>query len=119
MTSELVRGKTIPLGDLVRGVNEGGNATDDMDKLLNLLDKAEKLLNNPLVQQFLGIRLQTQEPKVEYVEKIPENALVPRSELHNKIFKTLNRMDDKQLVELFRKYGGKDVEKVLEHLSDH
>lgn len=102
---ELVRGKTISIGDLAAP----DNAPSDMDNLLKLLDKADKLLNNPIVQQVLGIKPQQPAPApADYqpMPALPELAIVARSQVHLRIFQTLNRFDENQLMAMLEKFGG-------------
>ena len=111
------RGDVLNLGDLgkmgSKAVEEG-----DMDKLLQLLDKADKLLNNPLVQGLLGTGPKKPMyndaapiPAVQIVEKAPEGAVIPKSEIHAKLFSMMNKMEDAQLMALLSNYGGEDVAK--------
>jgi hypothetical protein len=113
--AELIRGKTIPLS----GIGKTAAPSSDMDSLLQLLDKADKLLNNPLVQHFLGLKAQARVTQTDYqpAPSLPELAIVARSPVHHRIYTIMNRFDEGQLLELFKQYGGQIDEKVLKELT--
>jgi hypothetical protein len=109
------RGDVLDLGSLGKAAGKAAEE-GDIDKVLALLDKADKLLNNPLIQGFLG----TKQPVPPYqnaqpvtapaiIEKVPDGAIVPASEVHAKIMKMMNRMDPAQLMGLLSHYGGETV----------
>jgi len=111
------RGDILNLGDLgkmgAKAVEEG-----DMDKLLQLLDKADKLLSNPLVQGLLGPKKPVYNdaiPAVQIVEKVPDGAVIPKSAIHGKLFSMMNKMEPEQLMALLSTYGGEEnAQKVLQ-----
>jgi hypothetical protein len=115
------RGDVLDLGNLGKAAGKAA-AEGDIDKVIQLLDKVDKILGNPLVQQILGIKQQPPyqsaavEPAVQIVEKVPDGVIVPKSQVHAKLFSMANQMDEQQLMALLSQYGGGDVaEKVKEN----
>ena len=113
------RGDVLDLGSLGKAAGKAAEE-GDIDKVLALLDKADKLLNNPLIQGFLG----TKQPVPPYqnaqpvtapaiIEKVPDGAIVPASEVHAKIMKMMNRMDPAQLMGLLSHYGGENASRII------
>lgn len=118
MARELMRGKTISLGELA----EETASSSDMDNLLKLLDKADRLLNNPIVQQVLGMKQQREpQPERDYqpMPSLPELAIVARSPVHFRIYQMMNRVDENQLVAMIQKYGGQinGTEEILKEIK--
>ncbi len=117
------RGDVLDLGSLGKAAGKAAEE-GDIDKVLALLDKADKLLNNPLIQGFLGTKqpvppYQNAQPETApaIIEKVPDGAIMPASEVHAKIMKMMNRMDSAQLMGLLSQYGGEDAAKAIEKES--
>lgn len=132
------RGDVLDLGSLGKAAGKAAEE-GDIDKVLALLDKADKLLNNPLIQGFLGVK----QPAPPYqaaerssdslpaiagrnaqletapaiIEKVPDGAIMPASEVHAKIMKMMNRMDPAQLMGLLSHYGGENASQIIS--GDH
>lgn len=114
------RGDVLDLGSLGKAAGKAAEE-GDLDKVLTLLDKADRLLNNPLVQGFLGIKnpeppYQNAQPETApaVIEKIPDGAIMPASEVHAKLMRMMNKMDPAQLMGLLSHYGGEDATKAIE-----
>lgn len=108
---QLEKGKVLDIGKLT--TESAGGELGDLDKVLKLLDKVDKLLGNPLVQQVLGIKAQQSQgyphepPSVPMPEaSVMPNTIVARSEVHRRIFETLNKLDENQIIGMLEKYGG-------------
>ena len=118
------RGDFLNLGDLGKAGAKAA-ADGDIDKVIQLLDKADKILGNPLVQQFLNLKKPepayqnaVPEPAVQIIEKVPEGAVVPKSEVHGKLFSMMNKLDASQLMSLLSQYGGEGAaEQILQPQS--
>jgi len=118
------RGDVLDLGSLGKAAGKAAEE-GDIDKVLALLDKADKLLNNPLIQGFLGVKqpappYQAAQPETApaIIEKVPDGAIMPASEVHAKIMKMMNRMDPAQLMGLLSHYGGENAVKAIEEKSE-
>lgn len=113
------RGDVLDLGSLGKAAGKAAEE-GDIDKVLALLDKADKLLNNPLIQGFLGVKQPAppyQNAQLEtapaIIEKVPDGAIMPASEVHAKIMKMMNRMDPAQLMGLLSAYGGENASRII------
>jgi len=113
------RGDILDLGNLGKTVGKAA-AEGDIDKVLALLDKADKLLNNPLIQGFLGMKSKPYQVPVTapaVIEKVPDGAIIPASDVHAKIMRMMNRMDSDQLMGLLSQYGGENATQAIEKES--
>jgi len=112
------RGDVLDLGNLGKAASDAA-ASGDMDKVIQLLDKAEKILSNPFVQQLLGIKKEPPyqnadvQQAVQIVEKVPEGAIIPRTQVHAKLMAMMNQADEQQLMELIGQYGGDNAAKTI------
>jgi len=119
----MIRGDVLDLGTLGQAAGKAASE-GDIDKVLSLLDKADKLLNNPLIQGFLGLKTpqpmhENAEtvPVVQVVSEVPKGAIVPTSEVHAKMYGMMQKMNAEQLMGLLSQYGGEDAKKAVEFES--
>ena len=111
-----MRGTSLSVSDLIQTEAKGALGAGDLDKLLKILEQVNKLLESPLGQMFMPKAPKGASPYV--TDRIPEDkgpivqhqplpkakeGLVPRSAIHEEIFKALNQMDEATLYGYFTK----------------
>lgn len=124
------RGQTLSLDDLmptpiIPAVVGGNGGGADLENILKVLEKVEKLLGNPVIQQVLvGILGGNQAPKaaidrvdkmpaVEIVEKVVEKApagsIIPSSPTHAKLIHVFNKLPEAAIQSMIQQMGGEEA----------
>ena len=109
----------IKMGEHVSLASLASGPKKDMD-IMELLDKAQKLIDSPLGKMVMSRLTPPPGPEVKTVYQdvpgpVQEVGIKPRSPVHEKVFKLLNSMDEGQLEAMFVKFApeGVNVEDII------